>query len=78
MLQSDGDIDKDVCRMIKAGWMKWKQTSGILCDKKVPQKLKDKFYRTAIKPAMLYGAECWPTKRQHMQQMSVAEMCMLQ
>jgi hypothetical protein len=26
---------------------------------------------------MLYGAECWPTKRQHVQQLSVAEMCML-
>ena len=26
---------------------------------------------------MLYGAECWPTKRQHVQQISVAEMRML-
>jgi hypothetical protein len=27
---------------------------------------------------MLYGAECWPTKRRHVQQLSVAEMRMLQ
>jgi hypothetical protein len=26
---------------------------------------------------MLYGAECWPTKRRHVQQLSIAEMCML-
>jgi hypothetical protein len=26
---------------------------------------------------MLYGAECWPTKRRHAQQLSVAEMRML-
>jgi hypothetical protein len=26
---------------------------------------------------MLYGAECWPTKRRHIQQLSVAEMHML-
>ena len=26
---------------------------------------------------MLYSAECWPTKRQHAQQISVAEMHML-
>jgi hypothetical protein len=38
---------------------------------------KGKFYRTAIRPAMLYGAECWPTKRRHVQQLSVAEMRML-
>jgi hypothetical protein len=42
--------------------MKWHQASKILCDKSVPQKLKDKFYRTAIRPAMLYGAQCWPKK----------------
>jgi len=56
MLQRDGDIDEDVSHRIKAGWMKWRQASGVLCDKKVPQKLKGKFYRTAIRPAMLYGA----------------------
>ena len=63
MLQRDGDIDEDVSHRIKAWWMKWRQASGVLCDKRGPQKLKGKFYRTAIRPAMLYGAECWPTKK---------------
>jgi hypothetical protein len=67
MLQRDGDIDEDVSHRIKAGWMKWRQASGVLCDKRVPQKLKGKFYRTAIRPAILYGAECWPIKRRHIQ-----------
>ncbi|RCV26339.1 hypothetical protein SETIT_5G237700v2 [Setaria italica] len=57
--------------------MKWRLASRILYDKRVPLKLKGKFYRTAITPVMLYGAECWPTKRRHVQQISVAEMCML-
>ena len=26
---------------------------------------------------MLYGAECWPTKRRHVQQLSIAEIRML-
>jgi hypothetical protein len=30
-----------------------------------------------IRPAILYGAECWATKGQHIQKMSVAEMRML-
>jgi hypothetical protein len=64
-------------RKMYCGWMKWRQDSGILCDKRVPQKLKGKFYRMAIRPAMLYGAECWPTKRRHVQQLGVAEMRML-
>ena len=62
MLQRDGDIDANISHRIKAGWIKWRQASSILCDKWVPQKLKGKFYRTTIRPAMLYGAVCWPTK----------------
>jgi len=77
MLQSDGEIDEDVIHRIRAGWMKWRQASGILCDRKVPQKLKGKFYMTTIRPAMLHGAKYWTTKRQHVQKISVAEMRML-
>jgi hypothetical protein len=65
MLQKNGDIDEDVSHRIKVGWLKWRQASGVLCDFRVPLKLKGKFYRTAIQPAMLYGAECWPTERRH-------------
>jgi hypothetical protein len=28
------------------------------CDPRVPQKLKGKLYRTAIRPTIMYGAEC--------------------
>jgi hypothetical protein len=77
MLQKDGDIDEDLSHRIKASRLKWRQTSGVLCDPRVPLKLKGKFYRTAIRPAMLYGAEYLPTKRWYVQQLSVAEMRML-
>ena len=58
MLKRDRDIDEDISHRIKAGWMKWCQASYVLYDKRVPQKLKGKFYRTTIRPAMLYGVEC--------------------
>jgi hypothetical protein len=77
MLQKNGDIDEDVSHRIKADWLKWRQTSGVLCDPRAPLKLKGKFYRTAIRPTMLYGVECWPTKRRHVLQISVTEMRML-
>nr|XP_016494092.1 PREDICTED: uncharacterized protein LOC107813349 [Nicotiana tabacum] len=43
----------------------------------VPPKLKGKFYRTVVRPAMFYGAECWPVKNSHIQKMKVAEMRIL-
>jgi hypothetical protein len=58
MLQKDGDIDADLSHRIKAGWLKWRQASGVLCDSRVSLELKYKFYRTAIRLTMLYGAEC--------------------
>jgi hypothetical protein len=63
MLQKDGDIDEDVSYRIKTGWLKWRQASGVLCDPWVPLKLKGKLYKTVIWLTMLYGVECWPTKR---------------
>ncbi|KAF3624971.1 Long chain acyl-CoA synthetase 6, peroxisomal [Capsicum annuum] len=49
----NGEIDEDVSKRIGAGWMKWRLASGVLCDKKVPLKLKGKFYRVVVCPAML-------------------------
>jgi hypothetical protein len=76
MLQSNGHIDDDVYHWIKTWWIKWRQTSEIICDKKVSQKLKGKFCRMEIRP-VIYGADCWPTKIQYIQHMRVAEMRVL-
>ena len=50
---------------------------GVLCDKKVPLKLKGKFYRVAVRPTMLYGTECWLVKNSHIQKLKITEMRML-
>ncbi|KAH0760290.1 hypothetical protein KY290_023783 [Solanum tuberosum] len=39
--------------------------------------IKKMFYRVVVRPALLYGAECWPVKNAHVQKMHVAEMRML-
>ncbi|XP_055821984.1 uncharacterized protein LOC129890457 [Solanum dulcamara] len=41
------------------GWMKWRLASGVLCDNKVPLKLKGKFYKVVVRPILLYRAEYW-------------------
>ena len=50
MPQKDGGIDEAVNHRIEVGWMKWRQASSILSDKRVPQKLKGKFFGTAVLP----------------------------
>ncbi|WP_317593309.1 hypothetical protein, partial [Lactiplantibacillus plantarum] len=77
VIQKDGEINEDVTHRIKVGWLKWRNASRVLCDGKIPLKLKGKFYRRAIRPVLLYGSECWAVKYQHEQKTSVAEMRML-
>ena len=43
-----------------------------MCDLRIPIKLKGKFYKIAIRPAMLNGTKC-----QVIKEMSVVEMRML-
>ncbi|KAF3657800.1 Telomere repeat-binding factor 1 [Capsicum annuum] len=77
IIQGNGEIDEDVTYRIGAGWLKWRLTSGVLCDKKVPSKLTGKFYKVAVRSAMLYGAECWSLKDSHIQKLKVVEIRML-
>ena len=41
-------------------------------DMNIPTHLKDKVYKTAIKPAMVYGAECWAVRRGNCTQLKCA------
>ncbi|KAL6536543.1 hypothetical protein OROGR_013115 [Orobanche gracilis] len=77
IIQKDEELDGDVTHRIKAGWLKWKSATGVLCDPDMPHRLKGEFYRTAIRPALLYGTECWAVKQCHVQKMNVTEMRML-
>ncbi|EYB81101.1 hypothetical protein Y032_0392g575 [Ancylostoma ceylanicum] len=40
------------CRA-NAAWTKWRQVTGVMCDKKVPLKLKSKIHRTVVRPVAL-------------------------
>lgn len=51
----------------------WRRISGVLCDVKVPLKLKEKFDRIAVRPEMLYGTKCWAVKNRHENKLSVRE-----
>lgn len=76
-MTSDGKCSKDVQHRIQAGWLKWRSLSGVLCDRKIPIKLKGKIYNTVVKPVMLYGSECWTRLKSDTQKLSVAENRML-
>ena len=59
---SEGGSQADVNNRIRIGWMKWKEVSGVMCDRKMP---------------MTYGSGCWAVKKKDENKLNSAEMRML-
>ena len=55
-----GGASKYLESRVSKAWSKWRELSGVICDKKVPTKLKILVYQTVIRPTLLYGCETWP------------------
>ena len=70
-------METEIAKRVGAGWMSWKKCSGVLCDKRMPVKLKRNVYRTVVRPTMLYGAETWATTKRQESRIEVNEMRML-
>jgi len=62
---------------IKCRWIKWKEASGILYDKRIPMILEGKFYKSVVRQTMLYRSKCRVVDKKIEQRMSVAKMRML-
>ncbi|KIH46881.1 hypothetical protein ANCDUO_23063, partial [Ancylostoma duodenale] len=77
VLSAAGTVDAEVRGRIACAWLKWRESTGILCDRRCSRVLKGKIYRTVVRPAMMYGGECWPLSKTHERMLNTAEMRML-
>ena len=77
MFDAEGGSTTDCKNRVRLAWNKWREITGVTCDKKVPVKLKHKIYKTVIKHTMTYGAECWTMKKKDDMMMNKTEMRML-
>lgn len=76
-ISNKGTCHEDVIARIQTGWMKWHQLTGVLCDKKMPLRLKGMIHKTVMRPAMLYGSQCWTMYSEFNRKLETAEMKML-
>ncbi|CAK1586881.1 unnamed protein product [Parnassius mnemosyne] len=69
--------ERNIQNRTQTAWLKWRSLSGILCDSRIPIKIKGNIYKRPVKPALLYGSECWPMRKTDEQKLHVIEMKML-
>ena len=64
-------------KRVQAGWNEWRRMSGVICDRRVPARIKGKVYKVAVRPAMLSGLETAALTKRQEAAMEVAELKML-
>ena len=56
-VQESGSCERKVKRRVQAGWNGWRRVSGVICNKRLPARVKGKVYSSVARPAMVYGLE---------------------
>ena len=76
-VQESGSCERKVKKRVQAGWNGWRKASGVICDKRLPTRVKGKVYSSVVRPAMVYGLETMAVTKKQMKEMEVAEIKML-
>ena len=56
---------------------RWRKISGVICDRRLPARVKGKVYSSVVRPAMVYGLETVAVTKKQVEEIEVAEMKML-
>ena len=70
-------VEREVRKRVQAGWNGWRRVSGVICNKRLPARVKGKVYSSVVRPAMVYGLETVAVTKKQVEEMEVAEMKML-
>ena len=76
-VQESGSYERKVKKRVQAGWNRWRKVSGVICDMRLPARVKGKVYSSVVRPAMVYGLEAVMVTKKQVEEMEVAEMKML-
>ena len=76
-VQESGGCEREVKKRVQAGWNGWRRVSGVICDRRLPARVKGKVYSSMVRPAMVYGLETVAVTKKQVEEMEVAVMKML-
>ena len=76
-MQESGGCEREVKKRVQEGWNEWRRVSGVICNRRLPARVKGKVYSSVVRPAMVYGLETVAVTKKQVEEMEVAEMKML-
>ena len=76
-VQESGGCEREVKKRVQAGWKGWRRVSGVICDRRLPARVKGKVYSLVVRPAMVYGLERVAVTKKQVEKMGVVEIKML-
>jgi hypothetical protein len=73
-MSASGDTTAEAAARANATWLKWRNYTGVMCDRKMPRHLKSKIYTIVIRPVALYGSQTWAMTKKVENTINVLEM----
>ena len=73
----EGGATEAVKQKIKIAWTRWREITGVVCDRKISKKLKYKLYKTVMRLVLMCGEECQTVGKKEEDLLSRTEMRML-
>ena len=52
-VQESGGCERGIKKRVQAGWNGWRRVSGVICDRRLPARVKGKVYSSVVKPAIV-------------------------
>ena len=77
MVQENGGCEREVKKRVQARWNGWRRVSGVICNRRLPARVKGKVYSSMVRPALMYGLETVAVTKKQVEEMKVADMKML-
>ena len=76
-VQESGGCEREVKKRVQAGWNGWRKVSGVICDRRLPARVKGKVYSSVVRSTMVYGLETVAVTKKQVEEMEVTKMKML-
>ena len=72
-VQESSGCEREVKKRVQAGWNRWRRVSRVICDKRLPARVKGKVYSSVVRPAMVFGLETVAVTKKQVEEIKVRD-----